>query len=219
MRLNLVSIFNRRANVLRAISYVLKGPYVSAVRTAIREALEARVGGNELKLTRAWKLFLLLPLMLLFRPPRGGKIPKLQLLERLQNSRGASGVNWSKKEQFWQREAQRQLQEETEAEGRCSTPRTQGFAVCVGWGIVCSATSFGRCRDSTWDRENLQSVDESVEAPERAEEPFARLGQDPRARRAGGVGWRRVREESSQLQTWGSTRPVWHVCRTFEASP
>ena len=28
-----------------------------------------------------------------------------------------------------------------------------------------------------------------------------------------------VREESSQLQTWRSTRPSWHVCRTFEASP
>ena len=62
--------------------------------------------------------------------------------------------------------------------------------------------------------ENPQSVDESVEAPERAKEPSARLGQDPRARRAGGVGWRRVREESSQLQTWRSTRR-----RTFEASP
>ena len=72
---DLVSIFNRRANVIRSIPHVLKGPYVSAVRIAIREALEARVGGNEVKLTRAWKLFLLLPRMLLFRPPRGGKIP------------------------------------------------------------------------------------------------------------------------------------------------
>ena len=29
------------------------------------------------------------------------------------------------------------------------------------------------------------------------------------------LGWRRVLEESSQIQTWGSTRPVWHVCTTF----
>ena len=79
---DLVSIFNRRANVMRSIPHVLKGPYVSAVRIAIREALEARVGGNELKLTRACKFFLLFPHMLLFRPSRGGKIPKPQLLER-----------------------------------------------------------------------------------------------------------------------------------------
>ena len=31
---DLVSIFNRRANVMRAIPSVLKGPYVSAVRIA-----------------------------------------------------------------------------------------------------------------------------------------------------------------------------------------
>ena len=43
---DLVSIFNRRANVMRSIPHVLKWPYVSAVRIAIREALEARVGGS-----------------------------------------------------------------------------------------------------------------------------------------------------------------------------
>ena len=36
----------------------------------------------KLGLCRAWKLFLLLPRMLLHRPPRGGFIPKCQLLER-----------------------------------------------------------------------------------------------------------------------------------------
>ena len=214
---DLVSIFNRRANVMRSIPHVLKGPYVSAVRIAIREALEARVGGNELKLTRAWKLFLLLPRMLLFRPPRGGKIPKPQLLERFAKFQRGQWSELVEEGAILAEEAHSACCRKRRRQKADVPRRAQGFAVCVGWGIVCSATCFGRCRDSTRDRENPQSIDESVEAPERAKESSARLGQDPRARRAGGVGWRRVREESSQFQTWGSTRPFWHVCRTLEA--
>ena len=52
IEVDLVSIFNRKSQC-DAIPHVL---HVSAVRIVIREAL-ARVGGNELKLTRAWKLF------------------------------------------------------------------------------------------------------------------------------------------------------------------
>ena len=166
---HLVSIFNRRANVMGSIPHVLRGPYASAVRRiAIPLGLEARVGGNELKLTRAWNLFLLLLRMLLFHAPRGGKIPKPQLLERFAKfQRG----QWSElvKEGAILQSTLCLLQEETEAEGRCSTPRTQGSPVCVGWGIVCSVTSSGRCRGL-----GQRKVDESVEAPERAQEPCAR---------------------------------------------
>ena len=130
---DLVSIFNRRANVMRSIPHVLKGP---------TWALEARVGGNELKLTRSW-LFLLLPRMLLFRPPRGGKIPKPQLLNVLQSSRGASGVNWSKKEQFWQRKHTALVA------GRDGGRRQMFHAAHTG---LCGVCWMGNClqRDKLW---------------------------------------------------------------------
>ena len=55
---DLVSIFNRRANVMRSIPHVLRGPFVGAVRIAIREALEARVGGHEGRLIRGMEALL-----------------------------------------------------------------------------------------------------------------------------------------------------------------
>ena len=80
---DLNTIFSRRANVMRSIPHFLKGPHRAAVRLAMREASSARETGDVLRLTRAWKLFLLLPRMFLSRPPRGGLVPKTRLMERV----------------------------------------------------------------------------------------------------------------------------------------
>ena len=52
------------------------------MRFALQEAQRAREQRDEVGSTRAWKLFLLLPRLLMHRPPRGGLIPKCQLQER-----------------------------------------------------------------------------------------------------------------------------------------
>ena len=52
------------------------------MRVALREADRARDSRDIVGQTRAWKLFLLLPRLLLHRPPRGGLVPKSRLLER-----------------------------------------------------------------------------------------------------------------------------------------
>ena len=80
---DLNTIFIRRANVMRSIPHCLKGPCGAAVRLAMREASSAHETGDVLRLTRAWKLFLLLPRMFLSRPPRGGLVPKTRLMERV----------------------------------------------------------------------------------------------------------------------------------------
>ena len=131
---DLVSIFNRRANVMRSIPHVLKGPYVSAVRIAIREALEARVGGNEVKLTRAWKLFLLLPRMLLFRPPRGGKIPKPQLLERFAKFQRGQWSELVEEGAILAEEAHSACCRKRRRQKADVPRRAHSALVCVGWG-------------------------------------------------------------------------------------
>ena len=105
--------------------------------------------------------FLGAPACCFFCPPRGGKIRKPQLLEGFAKFQTGQ---WS------------ELVVATSGKGRqkADVPRRtyRGFAVCVG-----SATRQAlECRDSTWDRANPLSFDESVEAPERAKEPSARLG-------------------------------------------
>ena len=56
------------------------GAYRSAMRVALTE--HQRAGEDATRRTRAWKLFLLIPRLLLFRPAHGGLLPKGQLQEQ-----------------------------------------------------------------------------------------------------------------------------------------
>ena len=61
----------------------LRGAYKSAMRLALQEIVSGMELQNQLRISRGWKLFILFPRILLFRPGRGGKLPKNELLDRL----------------------------------------------------------------------------------------------------------------------------------------
>ena len=77
--LELNSMFEGRANVMRSVPFVMRGAFRGALRIAMNEAVLAREQNDVFREERAWKLFFLLPRILLTRPPRGGKIPPKQL--------------------------------------------------------------------------------------------------------------------------------------------
>ena len=52
------------------------------MRLALQEIANGVERNDEISQCRGWKLFLLLPRLLLCRPPRGGSIPKQQLVNR-----------------------------------------------------------------------------------------------------------------------------------------
>ena len=66
------------ASVMKTVPHFLRGPFRSAMRLALEEANEF----NDNRRERGWKLFMLLPRLLLFRPPRGGNIHKSKLAQR-----------------------------------------------------------------------------------------------------------------------------------------
>ena len=66
---------------MRSVPHFLKGPFRNALRLALEEAVSEEVIRQE----RCWKLMLLLPRMLLHRPPRGGLIAKDKLHQRFQS--------------------------------------------------------------------------------------------------------------------------------------
>ena len=72
------SCFSRRAVLMKTVPHFLRGAFRNAMRIAMEEATHAQAGQHE----RGWKLFMLLPRMLLHRPPRGGNIPKNKLVSR-----------------------------------------------------------------------------------------------------------------------------------------
>ena len=79
---NLTDVFANQARVMRSVPAMLKGAFRSALRVALKEIVEGVEANNNTRETRAWKLLLLLPRVLLFRPSRGGLVPRKKLESR-----------------------------------------------------------------------------------------------------------------------------------------
>ena len=75
---NLTDKLKKRASVMKSVPHCLKGPF----RNALQLALEEASSDDVVRQDRGWKLFLLIPRMLLHQPLRGGLIPKEKLRER-----------------------------------------------------------------------------------------------------------------------------------------
>ena len=75
-------MFKTRAHVMKSSPKFLRRTYKSAMRVALREWEAGTEVGDEVRRRRAWKLFLLLPRMLLHKPVRGGLVPKSKMSER-----------------------------------------------------------------------------------------------------------------------------------------
>ena len=80
--LDISAIFSRRASVMRSPPKFVSGAFRSAMRVALHEIVSGTERHDEAAQCRGWKLFMFLPRLLLFRPPRDGNISKQQLLER-----------------------------------------------------------------------------------------------------------------------------------------
>ena len=71
-------------NLLECFNRLMRGAFRSAVQEALSEVVAGAVAVDEVKATRGWKLLLLLPRMILFRPSRGGTIPRKRLEARIE---------------------------------------------------------------------------------------------------------------------------------------
>ena len=65
---DLIVMFKTRAHVMKSPPKFLRGAYNSAMRVALREWEAGTEVGDEVRRCRAWKLFVLLPRMLLHKP-------------------------------------------------------------------------------------------------------------------------------------------------------
>ena len=73
-----------RASVMKSVPKFLVGAFRIALRTALEEAVLGVDAGDEVRQIRGWKLLLLLPRLLLSKPPRGGTIGKDKLVKKFQ---------------------------------------------------------------------------------------------------------------------------------------
>ena len=72
-------LFQQRVSVMRSVPKFLAGSFKNTLSIALEEITRS---DDEVNQERGWKLFLMLPRMLLHRPPGGGQIPKAKLVER-----------------------------------------------------------------------------------------------------------------------------------------
>ena len=70
---NLVTLFDCRAQVMQTVPFFLRGGFKRAVRCALEEVIRGCVHHDIPTQERGWKLFFLLPRMFLSRPGRGNK--------------------------------------------------------------------------------------------------------------------------------------------------
>ena len=77
-------VFHRRLLVMNSVTKFMQGAFRGGLRVLMEEISAARLARDVLRQFRAWKASLLLPRMLLHKPPRGGLIPKRRLEERLE---------------------------------------------------------------------------------------------------------------------------------------
>ena len=80
---NLSELFESRPQLMRSVPHVLQGGFRSAMRVAFQEILAGVEANSEARTVRGWKLLLVLPRMVLYRPPRGGTVPRKKLEGRL----------------------------------------------------------------------------------------------------------------------------------------
>ena len=76
--------FRQRAAVMKSVPQFLRGPFRNALKLALEEATWGNSRDDEVRQERGWKLLMLLPRMLLHRPPGGGLMSRAKLVERFQ---------------------------------------------------------------------------------------------------------------------------------------
>ena len=81
---DLVQVFEVKARVMRSIPKFMRGVFRGAMKVGLLEITKGKAANNVIVESRGWKLFMLLPRLLLSRQPRGGLVPKGRLKERVQ---------------------------------------------------------------------------------------------------------------------------------------
>ena len=82
--------FRQRAAVMKSVPKFLQGLFRNALKVALKEIIE---GAGEVEQERGWKLLLMLPRMLLHRPPGGSKVSKSKLRARFESCSRGDRIN------------------------------------------------------------------------------------------------------------------------------
>ena len=135
---DLKRVFEVRALVMKSVPGFMKGAFRGAMKISLEEIKKGQLASNVETTTRGWKLFMLLPRMLLCRPPQGGLVPRKRLEERFAAFNAGDWVNLIEfsLECGMQGAVAQSRKQRRESSGESSSSRADGR-------IIVSSTSFG----------------------------------------------------------------------------
>ena len=81
--IDLVEVWKVQGNLMKSVPKFMQGAYPTGMRQALDAVSLGEERGDDLLQIRGWKLFFLLPRMFLYRPSRGGQVPKKTLSDRV----------------------------------------------------------------------------------------------------------------------------------------
>ena len=163
---SLVEEFDERACLMKTVPRFLKGPYRIALRTALEEINVEDLGRQE----RGWKLFLLLPRLLLHRGPKGGTIAKQSCGVDLRSSTRVHGwISWKRVG----RSPMKQLKFVGAGIGELRMISRGGSAELKPWCTVVSQTSSRRSISRARFRSHTERTQGPCQATSRATDSIA----------------------------------------------
>ena len=127
---NLESVFEIRGLVMKSVPKFMRGVSRGAIKTSLQAILRGRERKDTEMETRGWKLLMLIPRLLLTRPPRGGLVPQERLKERVARFNAEEWVPLL--ELSLECHARQCCKKSTQKEGNGRTPE-QGWS-CAGIG-------------------------------------------------------------------------------------
>ena len=160
--LNLSKLFQSRPRLMRSVPHILRGGFRLALRVAFQEILAGVETNSEARAVRGWKLLLVLPRMLLWRPPRGGTVSRKKLEARIRQFQEGDWISLLRQStvasEQGQNRAVRQRRRNQDEEAARGSPRS---LVGADGGALRRPPSSGRREPCSWQSRHIGSSDRS----------------------------------------------------------
>ena len=117
---DITEVFSVRAVVMKSVPRFLAGVFRGALKAGLQEICKGRAANNVVAEERGWKLFLLIPRLLLWRPPRCLEVA-------FKNDGGSSAML----ERSLEAAMQGKVQETSYTEGHIGEKGCQGHGTCT----------------------------------------------------------------------------------------
>ena len=167
---DLSRVFARREAVMKGVPRILWGSFHIALKLALEELAAGSVANDRLRQERGWKLFLVLPRMLLHRPPRGGLLGKDKLLDRFQKFSAGQWADLLRASENCSKQAVVASRRRGRRQESGLDKRVSRALHLVQLGELQWETGFGGCRFGPCHNGHSQRFEGSSEAPPKPRE-------------------------------------------------